>query len=300
MAVISAKAESPQIGTVQDLTVGDRACYVTVTDETGETSTEFAGFDICEQDIVGKKVQLTYEPGNIVAEICNGDLDCGLSEAVMLITAAKALDDMNTDSYPSFLNDAEIIELVVGLEERKESWFGLAGLNKVEHPPEVPAELLTYRQSWKRKDPAIAPFLGFWHDSDYSTNRYQISIFPSTRPSHVCVVEFKPEWSLELWNEETQDYSYKDVISAEIFSVSLAKVGSAQLRSPELRADELAIAHTEFGLSETYPVELLPVLNEDNGIKLVAAAAQPQLPPDLPDDLRQTVDEKFAAYNCSL
>lgn len=75
--------------TIQGLTSGDRACYVEVLDHQGETTTQFATFEICEQDLIGKQVHLHYEPGEIVAEECNGDIECGFSETVMLITEAK-------------------------------------------------------------------------------------------------------------------------------------------------------------------------------------------------------------------
>lgn len=86
-----AAAAQPAVATVQDLTVGDRACYVKLTDSNGQVSTEFANFEICDQDIVGKQVRLTYESGNIMAESCQGDPECAQSETVMLITGAEVL-----------------------------------------------------------------------------------------------------------------------------------------------------------------------------------------------------------------
>lgn len=77
------------IVTIQGLTLGDRACYVDILNNQGETTMQFATFEICEQDLVGKQVHLHYEPGEIMAEECNGDIECGLSETVMLITEAK-------------------------------------------------------------------------------------------------------------------------------------------------------------------------------------------------------------------
>lgn len=87
----TATASKPPIATIQRLTVGDRACYVELTDDRGQTSTEFADFKICEQPLVGKRVRLTYESGNILAEACRGNLDCGKSETVMLISRADIL-----------------------------------------------------------------------------------------------------------------------------------------------------------------------------------------------------------------
>ncbi len=277
-------AAPSQVGVITGLTVGDRACYVTLENEAGEVSTEFAAFEICAQDLVGKHVQLTYESGEIVAEACEGNLDCGLSETVLLITAAEVIPSAQSKQpqSPTFLTTAaEISQLEGALAIGQESWFGLAGLNKVEHPPELPEELITYRQNWQKKDPAIAPFLGLWHDDEYSNNRYHVSVFPSaTIPSYVCVLEFKPEWSMNLEGENAQ----KDTISEGIFSVSLAKAGSAQLIGAELRSYELAIAETEFGVSETYPVELAPFMDEADNIRILAAAGLPAIPSNLSED----------------
>gem|GEM_PF-1219846 len=84
--------EPPMVGTIQRLTAGDRACYVEVVDDAGQISTQYASFEICEQDLVGKRVNLTYEVGNILAASCQGNMDCGLSETVMLITQADVIE----------------------------------------------------------------------------------------------------------------------------------------------------------------------------------------------------------------
>lgn len=83
--------EPPMVGTIQRLSAGDRACYVDVVDDAGQTSTQYANFEICEQDLVGDRVNLTYEVGNILAASCQGNVDCGLSETVMLITQADVI-----------------------------------------------------------------------------------------------------------------------------------------------------------------------------------------------------------------
>jgi len=78
----------PTTATVTNLTVGDRACYVRLVDANGRNSTQFANFEICEQDIVGAVVALTYETGNITAFSCQGNIECGESETVSLIASA--------------------------------------------------------------------------------------------------------------------------------------------------------------------------------------------------------------------
>ncbi|MGL5080571.1 MAG: hypothetical protein ACRC8A_03705 [Microcoleaceae cyanobacterium] len=96
--------QPPTIATVQRLVSGDRACYVELIDSNGQASTQFAEFDICDQDLVGKQVQLTYKPGKIMAESCQGNPECGESEEVMLITEAKVL------ASPSSTNNSSKIQ----------------------------------------------------------------------------------------------------------------------------------------------------------------------------------------------
>ena len=81
----------PRVATINSLNVGDRACYVTLTDQAGDTYTQFASFEICEQDIVDSTVQLDYEFANINAYICQGNLECGLSERALLISEANVV-----------------------------------------------------------------------------------------------------------------------------------------------------------------------------------------------------------------
>ncbi|MBE9108664.1 hypothetical protein IQ273_04440 [Nodosilinea sp. LEGE 07298] len=88
----SAIADQPTVATVQNLIAGDRACYVDIIDVGGVYSTEYADFEICEQDLVGRDVQLTYESGTITAASCQGDPACSETETVMLITQAEIVE----------------------------------------------------------------------------------------------------------------------------------------------------------------------------------------------------------------
>ena len=65
---LASTANGTKIGTVKQLSLGDRACYVTLENESGMNSVELASFEICERDdIVGKKVQLTYTQEEVLA-----------------------------------------------------------------------------------------------------------------------------------------------------------------------------------------------------------------------------------------
>ena len=99
-------AQEPTMGTIQSLTAGDRACYVELIDDQGQLSTQFASFEICEQDLVGQQVQLTYTSGNIQAASCQGNPECNETETVMLITQVDAVsEDPTTETTPGRVQD---------------------------------------------------------------------------------------------------------------------------------------------------------------------------------------------------
>lgn len=81
----------PAVATVSSLVSGDRACYVDLVDANDKKTTQFATFEICEQDILGAEVQLTYETENILAYSCQGVVDCGKSDTATLITQADVI-----------------------------------------------------------------------------------------------------------------------------------------------------------------------------------------------------------------
>jgi hypothetical protein len=98
------KLNHPTIATVKKMTAGDRACYVEMVDPQGKLSTQFASFDICEQDkkFIGQRVQLTYTAGKILAASCQGDVDCGKTDSVMLITKMRFAGATAGTLPPSF------------------------------------------------------------------------------------------------------------------------------------------------------------------------------------------------------
>jgi hypothetical protein len=94
-------AQQPTTGTIRRLNVGDRACYVDVVNDQGEQTTEFANFEICEQNLVGQRVQLTYESDNIQAASCQGNPECAETETVMLITQVQVLPATTMAQQPT-------------------------------------------------------------------------------------------------------------------------------------------------------------------------------------------------------
>jgi hypothetical protein len=100
----TAKLNNPTIATVKKMTAGDRACYVEMVDLQGKSSTQFANFSICEQEkqFIGQRVQLTYTVGKILAASCQGNIDCGKTDSVMLITKIRAPGATAGTLPPSF------------------------------------------------------------------------------------------------------------------------------------------------------------------------------------------------------
>jgi hypothetical protein len=309
--------------TIQGLTSGDRACYVDVLDNKGETTTQFATFEICEQDLVGKQVHLHYESGEILAEECNGDIECGLSETVMLITEAKLFEvsseitedenaealsteteqispDLAISSEPLLptLTADELTLLTTNSENAKNQWFALAGFMKVEQPPHFTEELQSYRQAWMATNPAIAPFLGFWHNEESEGYRYSLNIFPAAAPGQVCIFEYQPERSILLTDTVTGE-TVKDVISAEILSLSVGQVQSGQLQSSQISTATKAIARDEYMLSEAYDVESMGMMDDEGNMHVVAAAAPPTLPSEFPQELSAIFMETLAEQGCT-
>ncbi|AFZ52682.1 MAG: hypothetical protein Kow0091_10320 [Geminocystis sp.] len=80
----------PTIATIINMNTGDRGCYVELLDMEGNITVELADFSICEQsNLINKKVELLYEKTNILASECQGNIDCKLSDQVMLIIDVK-------------------------------------------------------------------------------------------------------------------------------------------------------------------------------------------------------------------
>jgi hypothetical protein len=177
-----------------------------------------------------------------------------------------------------------------------ETWFSLAGLNKVPAPPRYAEPLQDYREAWSAVQADVANFLGHWHnDEGYP---YNLSIFPSLTPGQVCILEFRPEWSLDILIEETGE-TVKDVISPEVLSFSVATVEDGILRSSQVRSRGSALFATRYAVGEAYPVMLWMVEDDQQRARIVAASGLPTLPPDFPQGLAPQVEQALADYGCT-
>jgi len=80
-------------GRVTNAVVGDRACYLTLQDDLGRVSEEYAAFEICEQkpSVIGQRVVLTYKMGAVNSQSCGGDPICAQHDRVPLVIHARIL-----------------------------------------------------------------------------------------------------------------------------------------------------------------------------------------------------------------
>ncbi|MGB0695041.1 MAG: hypothetical protein ACPGOY_05290 [Rhodospirillaceae bacterium] len=84
-------AMAQETGTLQQTVYGDIACYLTLTDADGKPFEVMADFDLCEQDdLIGRRVVLTFETLSVMAASCEGDPECQDTEEVPLATAMRA------------------------------------------------------------------------------------------------------------------------------------------------------------------------------------------------------------------
>jgi hypothetical protein len=80
-------------GTVTDLQNGDTACSMTLKDDRGEEFMESGDFALCFQkpSLIGKRVALSYEVANVLAAQCLGDVNCGKSDRIALVSKARSI-----------------------------------------------------------------------------------------------------------------------------------------------------------------------------------------------------------------
>ena len=138
----------PTVATVRSLQQGDRACYVQLEDAEGTTTTQFANFEICEQDILNQEVDLTYEIGNVLAFSCQGDVDCGRTDTVRLINQAN-VTDLPTVQPPTTTEPSESV-LLSNLPDGNYRYWSGSSDNVVVSDEELLAnggELFLFRKS---------------------------------------------------------------------------------------------------------------------------------------------------------
>lgn len=80
-------------GTIVEMQDGDIACAMVLKDDKGQEFFESGDFDLCmkKKSLIGKRVALTYKLAKVMAESCQGDVDCKKSDIVPLVVAVKVL-----------------------------------------------------------------------------------------------------------------------------------------------------------------------------------------------------------------
>lgn len=74
------------------LTLGDRACYVTLEDSQGLAREEMGRMELCElTTLVGQSVTPSYGEESVAAESCQGDPECTQTETVRLLIELQPL-----------------------------------------------------------------------------------------------------------------------------------------------------------------------------------------------------------------
>lgn len=72
---------------------GDRACYLTLREDSGTLTTVFADYSVCDSDgILNRRVQIEYVADEVIAESCEGAPDCLDTETVALAVTASPID----------------------------------------------------------------------------------------------------------------------------------------------------------------------------------------------------------------
>ena len=85
--------ETKQVeGILRAAVSGDVACYLELEDDRGARFHESAVFELCEDpSLIGQRLRLSYTVENVLAAACEGDVDCGESEQVVLVSAARVI-----------------------------------------------------------------------------------------------------------------------------------------------------------------------------------------------------------------
>jgi hypothetical protein len=97
-------SQNLKTATILSLVPGDNACYVDLKTDRGRTVQNLALYEICDQGyLIGQKVDLFYEQGNVLAASCNGNPDCRRTNTVWLINKIlKIQNPIQQHSQPQY------------------------------------------------------------------------------------------------------------------------------------------------------------------------------------------------------
>jgi len=93
-------ANTSYVGKVKSMQAGDVACYVDLIGDDGKTYQSLANFEICDKTrLIGKRVNIYYEQGNVMAASCEGDMDCRKTETVWIINKMTEIPEHQNKQY---------------------------------------------------------------------------------------------------------------------------------------------------------------------------------------------------------
>ena len=82
----------PARAVVTDIQSGNRACSLTLRQDGGATTTVHADYSVCDSNvIIDRRVQIAYEPADLMAPSCGDDPDCLETETVPLAVVAEPI-----------------------------------------------------------------------------------------------------------------------------------------------------------------------------------------------------------------
>ena len=200
------------------------------------------------------------------------------SEPPLTVATGEALPPLTVSELEQMRSEAAQIT---------QSWFDLAGLNKLIWPPVFSEELQDFRARWDTEAGAIAPFLGLWHNDGGAGQIYTLSIFPADTPSQVCVLEYRPGWKV-----------IEDVLLEPIFALSTATVVEGDLLGSRLRSTTTASRQGEFFTGDA--IALLDVVNTEQKVEVLALKSPPILPAELSDNMTTAALEALPTMGCTI
>ncbi len=83
----------PTRAVVTDIQSGNRSCTLTLRQDGGATASVQADYSVCDSNaIIDRRVQIRYEPADLLAPSCGGDPDCLETETVPMAVVAEPID----------------------------------------------------------------------------------------------------------------------------------------------------------------------------------------------------------------
>ena len=76
-------------GIITDSQPGDIACYLTIQAKDGTKHHPMADFDLCSSIYIDKHATFSWQKVNVLADDCEGDVDCGRSKSEWIISGAQ-------------------------------------------------------------------------------------------------------------------------------------------------------------------------------------------------------------------